>query len=167
MSFSAPYGNPTWTTEQAEIVRLNWPTHSATEIIPLIIAATGKRFSRDSIVGKAFRLQLTGTKKVRTTPFRKPPKETEKRARRKAAILGLEFQPSPWRTKETNLPEPPAEGRVSLMDLGEGKCKFPYGDNNFLFCGADSIDGQVYCGHHMARCFSGFGKSDRRPFTSK
>lgn len=46
----------------------------------------------------------------------------------------------------------PLGQRCTLLELAEGKCRWPIGDprdgDNFHFCGGKSIEGLPYCGYH-------------------
>jgi len=46
--------------------------------------------------------------------------------------------------------------RVDITGLGTGICHFPIDqpDGGLRFCGDEAAPGQVYCGHHAARCYA-------------
>lgn len=46
--------------------------------------------------------------------------------------------------------------RVSLLQLERGMCKFPIDqeDGSTRYCGDTAPDGQPYCAHHAARCYT-------------
>jgi GcrA cell cycle regulator len=48
----------------------------------------------------------------------------------------------------------PMAQRLSLIELKDWTCKWPVGDPGqpgFFFCGAKTVDGEVYCRRHLAR----------------
>lgn len=57
------------------------------------------------------------------------------------------------------LPEPTFEcRRVSIIDLDFRSCRFPLGDpleDDFAFCGNETVAGKSYCAGHTALCYRG------------
>jgi GcrA cell cycle regulator len=58
-----------------------------------------------------------------------------------------EIEPEP----EVNENIIPIGQRCTILELGEGKCRWPIGDPSaadFFFCGGKTIEGLPYCGYH-------------------
>lgn len=45
-------------------------------------------------------------------------------------------------------------GLITFEQLKTNSCRFPLGDENFMFCGSTKLDGLPYCAHHCRICFS-------------
>lgn len=121
--------------------------------------------SRNSVIGKIHRLGLSGRPKNPfgsvTMPRRPKTDRITRRIRarqeRKQAGLdqGLKFEPEPEA-------EEPIGPRVSITQLTEATCRWPYGDprsEDFCYCGHPTKPESVYCEHHFARSLTGFGKA--------
>lgn len=39
---------------------------------------------------------------------------------------------------------------LSLLDLKQGQCRFPFGDRPFTFCGCAALEDKTYCEAHYA-----------------
>jgi len=64
------------------------------------------------------------------------------------------MQPDP--VAEADAGEVPIEQRCTIFDLGEDRCKWPYGDprtDDFFFCGGKRIEEarDPYCAYHAGR----------------
>lgn len=44
---------------------------------------------------------------------------------------------------------------ISLFQLTNATCKWPFGDGPFTFCGQPSVTGFPYCAHHKALAYAG------------
>src|SRR5262245_6418084 len=99
---------PAWTAEQIEDLRRSWPQQSAS-----IIAARLNR-SRNSIIGKAHRLDLTTPDRV---PVPKPHPRHRKPSRPKLYLINMTKPIEPIQE------EPPPYDPVSLMDLRFNHCR--------------------------------------------
>lgn len=99
----------------------------------------GVTLTRNACIGKAGRMRL-----VRRHP--RPPQ-----TRRRAITLGMPPETVPrvlprWRVCEP--PAPPAGERLTLLQLTDNTCRWPYGDRvPYLFCGAATA-GKTYCAYH-------------------
>lgn len=111
----------TWTAEKIKQLKKLWQKGKSTVEI-------GKELgiSKNAVVGKVHRLEL----EARPSPIKKAssvpviPKQKEK-------------------SKENKF--------VTLMDLKMNSCRWPIGDpkdEDFHFCGADTVTGKPYCSEH-------------------
>ena len=56
-----------------------------------------------------------------------------------------------------DLPPEPVANPVTLMELQWHHCRWPIGDPqspDFMFCGANKLDGHPYCGRHCGAAYS-------------
>ena len=137
-----------WTREKEEKLRQYWKKgHSGSQIASML----GDGATRNSVLGKAFRLKLesrTPSKKsVDTTNTKKNnPVETKtqklgRKARFKALLLDKNFE---------------QENPKKLEELTDKTCKWPVGhphEENFYFCGRKSIEKFPYCQLHLLYAF--------------
>ena len=119
-----------WTTEREEKLKELWKKgHSGSQIARML----GNGATRNSVLGKAFRLKLEAravskksTQKVNTDKDTSPEIKTQKlgrKARFKALLLDKNFEP---------------ENPKSLEELHDEICRWPIGHPNepdFYFCG--------------------------------
>jgi GcrA cell cycle regulator len=152
----------TWTDERVEQLKKLWSDGlSASQI-----AAEIGNVTRNAVIGKVHRLGLSGRGKAKATSTAQRPRKTT-RAPSAPAPLASTSRPSnvvlaPIPTPLPLEPEPmlpavdedvvvPMSERVTIMDLRESMCRWPMGDPTkpeFRFCGARSVSGLPYCGHH-------------------
>ncbi|PCI01832.1 MAG: global cell cycle regulator GcrA-like protein [Alphaproteobacteria bacterium] len=116
-------GKTTWTDERVEQLKTLW---GAGKTAAEIAKDLGEGLTRNAVIGKAHRLGLSG----RVTPIQK---KIDK--------------PLPPESKDLLA----KNGGISLLELTEKTCRYPYGDpqkSGFHFCGGDAIPGVPYCGQH-------------------
>ncbi|MCF8495604.1 MAG: GcrA family cell cycle regulator [Alphaproteobacteria bacterium] len=126
-----------WTQDRVDLLTKLWGEgKTAAEIAQTLGGVT-----RNAVIGKAHRLELSG----RISPIQQnkilPPK---KNASSREALPKPVAQAS-VRVSERNAP------KVQLTDLGPRMCRWPLGDpreENFGFCGCDSLGGLPYCADH-------------------
>ena len=137
-----------WTAEREERLKKLWKKgHSGSEIASLL----GDGATRNSVLGKAFRLNLeTRSTSRRSTPKGNIQKEntqevkTQKlgrKARFKALLLDKNFEP---------------ENPTALEDLTDEHCKWPLGEKMQpanLFCGRKALEKFSYCKLHVLYAF--------------
>ncbi|GEQ98722.1 global cell cycle regulator GcrA-like protein [Iodidimonas gelatinilytica] len=128
-----------WTDERIDLLRRLWEKGlSASQIAGEI----GDGVTRNAVIGKAHRLGL----KSRPSPVKTDSKN--KKASGKAA------------KKDKN-------AKVTLLDLTERMCKWPIGhpgDDDFHFCGKNSVAGMPYCEAHCREAYQAQQpRKDRRP----
>ena len=153
-----------WTEQMVEDLKRMWAEGLTTGEI-------GKRLgvSKNSVVGKVHRLQLSG----RPSPIKKkdsPTKETPAPSKPSKAekptqqVSKSKEEKAPQKKEEIeelivstsiSTAEPKAQSRSSgktmLTDLDNHTCRWPIGDpkdENFHFCGKKVKIGQTYCEEH-------------------
>ena len=130
-----------WTEERVKILVDLWLSGKSSTSIGKVFGV-----SRNSVLGKINRLNLTGRKvnsslpTVFATPDAKRPKV--KPAKSKTAQI---------------IPDLPTKGLISsMLDLKDGLCRFPIGhplEDDFTFCGASIRPTEVYCQAHKKVCY--------------
>jgi len=107
--------------------------------------------TRNAVIGKLHRLGLTNTRPrsqkttvVNSTVIRKITRIVRANANsdKMRLIEGVETETAPLRCVEI---EP---RHLSLIELGSGDCRFPYGEGQVTFCGHPAHEGS-YCGPHF------------------
>lgn len=117
----------------------------------------GVIFSRNAVIGRAHR--LCGRKRHRGQHF-----VVFKQVQRGLLRLSKEKPRKKYkqkyrpRKKEYVMPEiakdePPPSG-LRLWQLQEHQCKWPHGDREFTFCGADRDGASPYCLYHSDKAWS-------------
>jgi len=146
-----------WTDEQLDLLRTLWNDGwSASQIA----AELGSGITLNAVIGKIHRLGIAGRAKTPRSGPRTPRTPTQKPPQKGPSVVAnvaLAFvpvqkqeQPTPTRgsIEELTIPLP---ARVTLLELGEGVCRWPLGEPqsiDFRFCGARSTGKGVYCSHH-------------------
>ena len=172
-----------WTDERVETLKKLWTEgHSASQIA----ARLGMGVTRNAVIGKVHRLNLSG----RVTQ----PRSTEPRAPRKTREpshpgrpVGSPSMPSTGNTalktfvriepiqRQIALPEPqplrlvdlPKGGRVTILHLSDKTCKWPIGDpgaEDFCFCGHSPRDKSPYCEYHARAAYQPMQDRRHRKF---
>ena len=137
-----------WTAEKEEKLKELWKKgHSGSEIANIL----GDGATRNSVLGKAFRLKLEAravskksTSKTQTKRDSSPEIKTQKLGRKakfRALLLDKNFEP---------------ENPKKLEDLTNETCRWPIGhpyEEKFYFCGRKSIEKLPYCKLHVLYAF--------------
>ena len=136
-----------WTEEKVEKLKELWGKESTASQIAEIIGG----ISRNAVIGKAHRLNLSAKIKARSSSsnqnFQKTTSEEnhiQKRGRRsrfKSLLIEKDFEP---------------ENPKQLEELDEKSCKWPIGhpnENSFYFCGRTSLKDFSYCKLHLLFAF--------------
>ena len=121
-----------------------------------IAATLGYELTKNSVIGKANRLNLT--KRARSTQLGST-KRRKRRPKPKAPGMpkvsrGKLCNPKekiPKVLLEPEIPKP--SGKIKLVDLDQNTCRWPIGDpgdEDFHFCGARCPIDKPYCEHHTA-----------------
>jgi GcrA cell cycle regulator len=138
-----PVNEPTWTTERIELLKSHFEAGLSCREIAGEIGV-----SRNAVIGKLSRLNLTREKKlvVRRDGAKKPRSKSLPRLHyRLLRKLFTEVPPA-----ESNQPIH-SEQRCSLLELSEERCRWPIntpGEKDFCFCGNRPLEGLPYCAGH-------------------
>ena len=146
-----------WTEEKVAKLKELWGKGSTASQIAEIIGG----ISRNAVIGKAHRLNLSAKIKTRTATssqnFESTTNEKNtqisqiKRGRKnkfKSLLIEKDFEP---------------ENPKQLEELDENSCKWPIGhpdEKNFYFCGRSSLKDFSYCKLHLLYAYQPKGKKD-------
>ena len=144
-----------WTEEKVTKLKELWGKGNTASQIAEIIGG----ISRNAVIGKAHRLNLSSKIKTRTATssqnFKNLTNEKNvqniKRGRRskfKSLIIEKDFEP---------------ENPKQLEELDESSCKWPIGhpdENSFYFCGRSSLKDFSYCKLHLLYAYQPKGKKE-------
>ena len=143
-----------WTNEKVEKLKELWGKGNTASQIADIIGG----ISRNAVIGKAHRLNLSAKIKTRTATSNKnfdnilEDKNTKKRkirgSRFKSLIIEKDFEP---------------EQPKQLEELDENSCKWPIGhpdETSFYFCGRTSLKDFSYCKLHLLYAYQPKGKKE-------
>ena len=143
-----------WTPEKVEKLKELWGKGQTASQIAEIIGG----LSRNAIIGKAHRLNLSAKIRARSSTnnqnYYNPNSESEnsqkrvKKSKFKSLIIEKDFEP---------------ENPRQLEDLTEEVCKWPIGhpdEDSFYFCGRNSLKEFSYCKLHILYAFQPKGKKE-------
>ena len=143
-----------WNDEKVAKLKELWGKGNTASQIAEIIGG----ISRNAVIGKAHRLNLSAKIKTRTATsnqnfeYSMHDKETKsKRGRKnkfKSLIIEKDFEP---------------ENPKQLEELDENSCKWPIGhpdESNFYFCGRSSLKDFSYCKLHLLYAYQPKGKKE-------
>ena len=143
-----------WTEEKVAKLKELWGKGNTASQIAEIIGG----ISRNAVIGKAHRLNLSAKIKTRTAAssqnFDNSANEKNiqtKRGRKskfKSLIIEKDFEP---------------ENPKQLEELDENSCKWPIGhpdEKSFYFCGRSSLKDFSYCKLHLLYAYQPKGKKD-------
>mgnify|MGYP001502206679 CR=1 FL=1 len=143
-----------WTEEKVAKLKELWGKGNTASQIAEIIGG----ISRNAVIGKAHRLNLSAKIKTRTAASNQnfenslvEKNNKSKRVRRskfKSLIIEKDFEP---------------ENPKQLEELDENSCKWPIGhpdEKSFYFCGRSSLKDFSYCKLHLLYAYQPKGKKD-------
>ena len=140
-----------WTYEKVAKLKELWGKGSTASQIAEILGGV----SRNAVIGKAHRLNLSGkiiTKKAQINPkLAKSKNFNHKKVRRgrfKSILIDKDFEP---------------ENPKQLEELDENSCKWPIGhpdEKSFYFCGRSSLKDFSYCKLHLLYAYQPKGKKE-------
>ena len=143
-----------WNDEKVEKLKSLWGKGNTASQIAEIIGG----ISRNSVIGKAYRLNLSAKIKTRTATSSKDfdtaiasNNVKSKRGRKskfKSLIIEKDFEP---------------ENPKQLEELDESSCKWPIGhpdEKSFYFCGRSSLKDFSYCKLHLLYAYQPKGKKE-------
>ena len=143
-----------WTEEKVSKLKELWGKSTASQIAEIIGG-----ISRNAVIGKAHRLNLSAKIKTRTASSsqnfdnaisEKNIKSTTRgrKSKFKSLIIEKDFEP---------------ENPKQLEELDENSCKWPIGhpdEKSFYFCGRSSLKDFSYCKLHLLYAYQPKGKKD-------
>ena len=146
-----------WTDERVSKLKELWGKGKTASQIAEIIGG----ISRNSVIGKAHRLNLSAKIKTRAAAsnknFENSVQESNtkiKKSRKskfKSLIIEKDFEP---------------ENPKQLEELDENSCKWPIGhpdEKSFYFCGRSSLKDFSYCKLHILYAYQPKGKKEDAP----
>ncbi len=147
-----------WTDDRVSLLTKLWGEgHTAAEIAKKLGGV-----SRNAVIGKAHRLKLSN----RVSPIQQNNKVTPKPAANKNEKVSKVVEKAkvarvkkPVAAPVQHIQHDPIENRddlYSLMDLQPRMCRWPCGDpreDEFGFCGHDSMAGLPYCAEHAKMAY--------------
>ena len=146
-----------WTEEKVAKLKELWGKGNTASQIAEIIGG----ISRNAVIGKAHRLNLSAKIKTRTVASSQNVNNSvneknirTKRGRKsrfKSLIIEKNFEP---------------ENPKQLEELDENSCKWPIGhpdEKSFYFCGRSSLKDFSYCKLHLLYAYQPKGKKDEIP----
>ena len=143
-----------WTDEKVEKLKELWGSGSTASQIAEIIGG----ISRNAVIGKAHRLNLSAKIKTRTATsnqnfensleVKNNQLKKGRKSKFKSLIIEKDFEP---------------EKPKQLEELDENSCKWPIGhpdEKSFYFCGRSSLKDFSYCKLHLLYAYQPKGKKD-------
>lgn len=132
-----------WLPKQdEELIKLHAEGVTFNMIAQLLNEKFKTNFKRNSIAGRAFRLNLPKREYEKKDKILPEPKEKIVRIKEEKPP---KYDFSGWHPSES--------GDIGIMDLTEYTCRFPKGDKPVTFCGKPKDIDSPYCLYHHHVCY--------------
>ena len=137
--------NIAWPDEATESLKKFWEQKLTAAQIAYRL---GEKYTRNSVLGKLFRLSLLQ---------KRPSSSMPRSPRTKTVLVAVPSKPSlpPIVAQKFNPPVPlgpPKSKRLCVLELTNETCRWPIGDvghKDFHFCGHEPSDKSSYCAYHV------------------
>jgi GcrA cell cycle regulator len=144
----------TWTPERVEQLRSFVVTGLTCSQIAAQIGVT-----RNAVIGKIHRLGLQPMRSPGAPARLSPHRVRRSRLSPQHQLLRLMFSEGARVSEEATAPVDSAQP-CSLLEIAQGKCRWPLGDRagdcraaDFMFCGNEAITGFSYCAGHARMAY--------------
>ena len=144
-----------WTEEKVESLKKLWGSGKTASQIAEIIGG----ISRNAVIGKAHRLNLSAKIKTRTATSNQNFNDSTNQKNIQAAKRGRKSKFKSLIIEKDFEPENPKQ----LEELDENSCKWPIGhpdEKSFYFCGRSSLKDFSYCKLHLLYAYQPKGKKE-------
>ena len=144
-----------WTEEKVESLKKLWGSGKTASQIAEIIGG----ISRNAVIGKAHRLNLSAKIKTRTATSNQNFNNSTNQKNIQAAKRGRKSKFKSLIIEKDFEPENPKQ----LEELDDNSCKWPIGHPNeksFYFCGRSSLKDFSYCKLHLLYAYQPKGKKE-------
>jgi GcrA cell cycle regulator len=141
----------TWTPERVEQLRSFVSTGLTCSQIAAEIGVT-----RNAVIGKIHRLGLGPGRAADASADASAPRVRRPRLPAQRQFLRLMFAAAPCIADAAAPALVESTQRCSLLDLAQGKCRWPVGDPNaanIVFCGNEAVRGFSYCAGHARMAY--------------
>lgn len=135
-----------WPPKADQILKSGWESGLSARQIANELGISGFRKSRNAVIARKHRLKLP---KRKSDCKYNPVWSKTVRSSRPKPIVFIPPKAMPRDVILSSLKKP--SSAKSLTELNNNECRFPYGENNFKFCGKPT-DGGSYCTHHQQIC---------------